>query len=115
MSANSQPSTEASSSSRKRFLRGFKSLAPNSDWFAPSILTARTVTAVAECLPFPYVKSVFGIVVFLLETIEKVKKNRDDLKDLCENITEIAVIFGEPGVVAREDGGSEAEGPVRGA
>ncbi|KAJ6564795.1 hypothetical protein B0H19DRAFT_1233545 [Mycena capillaripes] len=93
MSANSPPSTGASTSSRKRFLRGFKSLSPNSDWLAPSILTAKTVTAAAECLPFPYVKGVFGVVVVLLETVEKVKRNRDDLKDLCENITEIAVIL----------------------
>ncbi|KAJ7437969.1 hypothetical protein FB451DRAFT_1107983 [Mycena latifolia] len=43
----------------------------------------------AECLPFPYVTGVFGMVVIILETIEKVKKNRDDLKELCGNIMEI--------------------------
>ncbi|KAJ6523856.1 hypothetical protein B0H19DRAFT_1386313, partial [Mycena capillaripes] len=93
MSANSPPSAGASNSSRKRFLPGLKSLSPNSDWLAPSILTVKTVTAAAECLPFPYVKSVFGVVVVLLETVEKVKRNRDDLQSLCVNITEIAMIL----------------------
>ncbi|KAJ7348471.1 hypothetical protein DFH08DRAFT_743874 [Mycena albidolilacea] len=60
-----------------------------SDWLANSLLTARMITAAAECAPFPYVKGVFGAVVVLLETVEKVKKNRDSLKELCENITEI--------------------------
>ncbi|KAJ6564845.1 hypothetical protein B0H19DRAFT_1068345 [Mycena capillaripes] len=97
MSANSPPTVGASTSTRKRFLRGFKSLAPNSDWLAPSILTAKTVTAAAECLPFPYVKGVFGVALVVLEGVEvqfmKVKRNRDDLKELCENITEITVIL----------------------
>ncbi|KAJ7484108.1 hypothetical protein FB451DRAFT_1363712 [Mycena latifolia] len=64
----------------------------NSDWLATSLVTAKAVTAGAECLPFPYVKGVFGTVVMILETIElpqKLKKNRDDLKELCTNIMEI--------------------------
>ncbi|KAJ7105219.1 hypothetical protein C8R44DRAFT_858607 [Mycena epipterygia] len=60
-----------------------------SDWLANSLVTARTITAAAECVPFPCVKGVFGTVVVLLETVEKLKKNRDDLKELCENIVEI--------------------------
>ncbi|KAJ7431104.1 hypothetical protein FB451DRAFT_1321229 [Mycena latifolia] len=59
----------------------------NSDWLATSLVTAKAVTAGAEC--FPYVKGVFGMVVIILETIEKVKKNREDLKELCSNIMEI--------------------------
>ncbi|KAJ7484121.1 hypothetical protein FB451DRAFT_1363721 [Mycena latifolia] len=61
----------------------------NSDWLATSLVTAKAVTAGAECLPFPYVKGVFGTVVIILETIQKVKKNRDDLKELCSNIMDI--------------------------
>ncbi|KAJ7343824.1 hypothetical protein DFH08DRAFT_1081240 [Mycena albidolilacea] len=74
-------------------LQSFKSLSPNSDWLAPSILTAKTVTAAAECFPFPYVKGVFGTVVILLETVEKVKKNREDLKELCQTTMEIVTIL----------------------
>jgi hypothetical protein len=79
-----------------------------SDWLANSLLTARMIIAAAECAPFPDVKGVFGVVVVLPETVEvcsvdilqnfqsnlnlvsqKVNKNRDSLKELCENITEI--------------------------
>ncbi|KAJ6564777.1 hypothetical protein B0H19DRAFT_1259189 [Mycena capillaripes] len=93
MSANNPQSTEASSFPRKWLFRASKSLPSSSDWLAPSILTAKTVTEAAECLPFPYVKSAFGVILVLLETVQRMKKNRDDLKDLCESITDIAVIL----------------------
>ncbi|KAJ7442430.1 hypothetical protein FB451DRAFT_1568941 [Mycena latifolia] len=64
-----------------------------SDWLSNSLMAAKVVTAAAECIPFPYVKGVFGTAVSILETVEKVKKNRDDLKELCENITEIIRII----------------------
>jgi hypothetical protein len=68
------------------------------------------MTAGAECIPFPYVKGAFGMVVVILETIDvrhfislakhdshlgsqKVRKNRDDLKDLCDSIMEISGII----------------------
>jgi hypothetical protein len=70
MSSSSTPTAKASSPLQKRRFLGSKSLPQNSDWLTPSILTARTVTAAAECLPFPYVKGVFGTVVILLETVE---------------------------------------------
>ncbi|KAJ7831156.1 hypothetical protein B0H13DRAFT_2432004 [Mycena leptocephala] len=60
-----------------------------SDWLAISLLTARTITAAADAVPFPCVKGVFGTVVVLLETVEKLKKNRDNLKELCEDIMKI--------------------------
>ncbi|KAJ7938103.1 hypothetical protein B0H13DRAFT_38850 [Mycena leptocephala] len=60
-----------------------------SDWLAISLLTARTITAAADAVPFPYVNGVFGTVVVLLETVEKLKKNRDDLKELYEDIMKI--------------------------
>ncbi|KAJ7077783.1 P-loop containing nucleoside triphosphate hydrolase protein, partial [Mycena epipterygia] len=59
------------------------------NWLANSLLTAKIVTAAADSVPLPYVKGVFGTVVVLLETVEKLKKNRDDLKDLCEDVMEI--------------------------
>ncbi|KAJ7018253.1 hypothetical protein C8F04DRAFT_1243323 [Mycena alexandri] len=60
-----------------------------SEWLAPAILTARTITAAAECAPFPYITGVSGTVLILLETVQKVKKNREDLKELCNSTTEI--------------------------
>ncbi|KAJ6580477.1 hypothetical protein DFH09DRAFT_294754 [Mycena vulgaris] len=64
----------------------------SSNWLANSLLAAKTITAAAEYTPFPYIKGAFGLVVILLETVEKVKKNRDDLKELCEDIMEIVTI-----------------------
>ncbi|KAJ7018261.1 hypothetical protein C8F04DRAFT_1328470 [Mycena alexandri] len=63
------------------------------EWLAPAILTARTITAAAECAPFPYIKGVSGTVLILLETVQKVKKNREDFKELCNSTTEIVMIL----------------------
>ncbi|KAJ7089127.1 hypothetical protein C8R44DRAFT_441268 [Mycena epipterygia] len=68
------------------------SIKSDSDWLATSLLTARAVTAAAECIPFPYVKGVFGTFVIILETVEKLKRNRDDLKELCQDTVEIITI-----------------------
>ncbi|KAJ6547782.1 hypothetical protein DFH09DRAFT_1505737 [Mycena vulgaris] len=71
-----------------------------SDWLAGSLTTAKLIAAGAECIPFPYIKGVFGTVVIILETVEvrdygfvKVKRNRDDLKELCGNIMDIIKII----------------------
>ncbi|KAJ7019311.1 P-loop containing nucleoside triphosphate hydrolase protein, partial [Mycena alexandri] len=63
-----------------------------SEWLAQSI---QTVKVLAELVPVPYVKGVLGVVVILLETVEKVQKNRDELKELCENTLRVAVSLGE--------------------
>ncbi|KAJ6543183.1 hypothetical protein B0H10DRAFT_2181414 [Mycena sp. CBHHK59/15] len=65
------------------------------DWLANFILTAKTITAAAELLPFPYVKGVFGAVVPILEAVQKVVKNQDDFKDLCASIVEIVTMLQE--------------------
>ncbi|KAJ7433397.1 hypothetical protein FB451DRAFT_327717 [Mycena latifolia] len=96
MSATNPPNTPTTAASQqpRRTLRAFKlSSQSQSDWLANSLTTAKTVTAAAESLPFPYVKGVFGTVVIILETMEKIKKNREDLKELCENIMEIIKII----------------------
>ncbi|KAJ7446621.1 hypothetical protein FB451DRAFT_1567828 [Mycena latifolia] len=96
MSATNLPNTPTTAASQqpRRTLRAFKlSSQSQSDWLANSLTTAKTVTAAAESLPFPYVKGVFGTVVIILETVEKIKKNREDLKELCENIMEIIKII----------------------
>ncbi|KAJ7463359.1 hypothetical protein FB451DRAFT_1180451 [Mycena latifolia] len=54
----------------------------NSDWLPAFIFTAKAIAAAGESLPFPYVKGVFGSAVFLLETVQKVQKNRDSMKEL---------------------------------
>ncbi|KAJ7668162.1 hypothetical protein B0H14DRAFT_1042030 [Mycena olivaceomarginata] len=57
------------------------------------ILAVKTVAAGAEFIPLPYLRAVFGTVVVLLETVDKMKKNRDDLRDLCASTFEIVLIL----------------------
>ncbi|KAJ7463650.1 P-loop containing nucleoside triphosphate hydrolase protein [Mycena latifolia] len=73
-----------------------------SDWLPALILNAKAISAGAESLPFPYAKGVFGTTVFLLETVEKrvsfgvlqkVRKNRDDMKELCADAVDIITIL----------------------
>ncbi|KAJ7205257.1 hypothetical protein GGX14DRAFT_136460 [Mycena pura] len=66
---------------------------PATDWLAPYLVTAKAITAAGEMVPFPYLKGVFGTAVLVLETIQKVKKNRDNMKDLCGNIVQIMNIM----------------------
>ncbi|KAJ7446627.1 hypothetical protein FB451DRAFT_789392 [Mycena latifolia] len=67
-------------------------LSSNADWLSPLIFNAKAINAGVEPLPFPYVKGVFGTVVFLLETVEKVQKNRDSLKELCADTVDIITV-----------------------
>ncbi|KAJ7224659.1 hypothetical protein GGX14DRAFT_651309 [Mycena pura] len=59
------------------------------NWLGPVLLTVRVATASADILPFTYVKGIFATITTVLEAVEKVKKNRDVLKELCEDIAEI--------------------------
>ncbi|KAJ7190150.1 hypothetical protein GGX14DRAFT_606514 [Mycena pura] len=82
--------TSASVSSPKRQLQA--AAKSKVKWLGPVLLTVRVATASAEIVPFPYVKGVFGTITTVLEAVEKVKKNRDVLKELCEDIAEITNI-----------------------
>ncbi|KAJ7463243.1 hypothetical protein FB451DRAFT_1370720 [Mycena latifolia] len=73
--------------------RALESSAPDTDWLATLLFNARTMTAGAGVLPFPYVQGVFGTAVFLLETVQKVQRNRDDMKELCSDIVDIITII----------------------
>ncbi|KAF7366941.1 hypothetical protein MSAN_00952800 [Mycena sanguinolenta] len=95
MSASTTPTAagSVSSPSKKKTVRASKSPSHStSDWIGTSLLTAKAIAAGAECIPFPYVKGVFGVVISLLETVEKVKKNQDDLRDLCDDTLTIMKI-----------------------
>ncbi|KAJ7342743.1 hypothetical protein DFH08DRAFT_962791 [Mycena albidolilacea] len=59
------------------------------EWLAHMILGVKTIAAGAEFIPVPYIRAAYGTVVILLETVDKMKKNREDLLDLCESIVEI--------------------------
>ncbi|KAJ6547959.1 hypothetical protein DFH09DRAFT_632177 [Mycena vulgaris] len=108
MSAPPNPASSTSPQTQAKGSRVFKSKSSSqskSDWLAASLTTAKLIAAGAECIPFPYVKGVFGTVVVILETVEKVKRNRDDLKELCGNIVEIIKITQDQ-LVAHGDTGA---------
>ncbi|KAJ6503146.1 hypothetical protein DFH09DRAFT_1289496 [Mycena vulgaris] len=108
MSAPPNPASSTSPQTQAKGSRVFKSKSSSqskSDWLAASLTTAKLIAAGAECIPFPYVKGVFGTVVVILETVEKVKRNRDDLKELCGNIVEIIKIIQDQ-LVAHGDTGA---------
>ncbi|KAJ7213883.1 hypothetical protein GGX14DRAFT_617615 [Mycena pura] len=88
MSAHSHSTTMAAFS----IPSGKGPLPASRDWLGPIIMTIQVVTASTELVPFPYVKGVLETVRTVLEAVEKVKKNRDTLKELCEDIAEIASI-----------------------
>ncbi|KAJ6603453.1 hypothetical protein DFH09DRAFT_1301258 [Mycena vulgaris] len=60
-----------------------------SDWLPNLIVAAKLIKDAGEAIPVPYVKAAFGIVVTLLETVQKVKRNRDDWKEVCGSAVEI--------------------------
>ncbi|KAJ6522261.1 hypothetical protein B0H19DRAFT_1086178 [Mycena capillaripes] len=64
-----------------------------SSWLGPSIQATKAVTAAAELLPFPYIKNVLVTILTLLQAVEKIKKNREDLKELCESTMGIVAIL----------------------
>ncbi|KAJ7765811.1 hypothetical protein B0H14DRAFT_3510149 [Mycena olivaceomarginata] len=55
------------------------------------ILAVKTIAAGAEFVPVPYIRAAFGTVAIFLET--KMKKNRDDLRDLCAGTVEIVLLL----------------------
>ncbi|KAJ7729346.1 hypothetical protein B0H16DRAFT_229007 [Mycena metata] len=92
--STTSPPTSGSPAPPTTMLRPFKAPPKSkSDWLAPAILTAKTITAAAECAPFPYIRGVAGSVLILLETVVAVKKNREDLEDLCSSSIEIITIL----------------------
>ncbi|KAJ7027809.1 hypothetical protein C8F04DRAFT_1121392 [Mycena alexandri] len=63
------------------------------DWLAHMILAVKTVAAGAEFIPLPYIRAAFGTVVIFLETVDNMKKNRNDLRELCEGTVEIVILL----------------------
>ncbi|KAJ7788544.1 hypothetical protein B0H13DRAFT_2395023 [Mycena leptocephala] len=76
-------------------LQRLKSSSSHSDWLSHCIHIATILKETADLVPVSYVKGAVGTVVILLETVEKVKQNREDLQELCENTMRIAVYLGE--------------------
>ncbi|KAJ7921599.1 hypothetical protein B0H13DRAFT_2415382 [Mycena leptocephala] len=76
-------------------LQPLPSSTSHSDWLSHCIHIAKILREAADLVPVSYLKGAVGTVVILLETVEKVKQNREDLQELCENTTRFAVYLGE--------------------
>ncbi|KAJ7124272.1 hypothetical protein C8R44DRAFT_875329 [Mycena epipterygia] len=62
-------------------------------WVEALLFNAKLITAGADALPFPYVKGVFGTVIFLLEAVQKVKQNQESMKELCRDTVDIITLL----------------------
>ncbi|KAJ7838653.1 P-loop containing nucleoside triphosphate hydrolase protein, partial [Mycena olivaceomarginata] len=60
-----------------------------SDWLLKSIMIVKLAKDGAEAIPFSFVKGVFGMVLTLLETVQKAKENHDNLREVCAHALEI--------------------------
>ncbi|KAJ7101190.1 hypothetical protein C8R44DRAFT_946677 [Mycena epipterygia] len=65
----------------------------NPVWLEALLFNAKMITAGADALPFPYVKGIFGTVVFLLEAVQKVKQNQESMKELCGDTVDIITVL----------------------
>lgn len=83
------------------------------DWLPDMIFAAKALAAGAQFVPLPCVRAAFDTVVTFLETVnvcsqksslllggsfvplQKIKKNREDLRDLCASTLEIIIIVQE--------------------
>ncbi|KAJ7714751.1 hypothetical protein B0H16DRAFT_520140 [Mycena metata] len=77
------------------FHRDPPSSSSSRDWLGNCILAARVICASADYVPFPYIKTVFGTALAFLETVERIKQNRDDLEELCLSTLQIVSILKE--------------------
>ncbi|KAJ7115196.1 hypothetical protein C8R44DRAFT_221848 [Mycena epipterygia] len=81
--SNLQIPVDSSPSQKQRGkpLRGTTHPSPTSNptWLETLLFNANMITAGADSLPFPYVKGVFGMAVFLLESVqvERTVPNRE--------------------------------------
>ncbi|KAJ7099119.1 hypothetical protein C8R44DRAFT_354966 [Mycena epipterygia] len=62
-------------------------------WLEALLFNAKLIMAGADAFPFPYVKGIFGTVVFLLETVQKVKQNQESMKELCGDTVDIITVL----------------------
>ncbi|KAJ7101074.1 hypothetical protein C8R44DRAFT_859266 [Mycena epipterygia] len=65
----------------------------NPAWLEALLFNVKMITAGADVLPFPYVKGIFGTVVFLLEAVQKVKQNQESMKELCGDTVDIITVL----------------------
>ncbi|KAJ7757339.1 hypothetical protein DFH07DRAFT_772821 [Mycena maculata] len=63
------------------------------DWLPRMMSAVKMMAVAAEFIPLPYISASFSAVVLLLETVDRMKRNRGDLKELCATVTGIILIL----------------------
>ncbi|KAJ7711878.1 hypothetical protein B0H16DRAFT_1744743 [Mycena metata] len=95
--SSSTPSSSAPPPWRRGAFRPFKatsrSLSCKSEGLAFLIMAVEAATAAGEFAPFPYIKGACGTFVTLPKAVENIRRNQEDLKELCEKIKEIVDIL----------------------
>ncbi|KAJ7088320.1 hypothetical protein C8R44DRAFT_844518 [Mycena epipterygia] len=93
MSASTPQNTLVSRPSQQRGKPSKASQSSSSAWLEALLFNAKLMAAGADAFPFPYVKGVFGTVVFLLEAVQKVKQNQESMKELCGDTVDIITVL----------------------
>ncbi|KAJ7083567.1 hypothetical protein C8R44DRAFT_862422 [Mycena epipterygia] len=93
MSASTPQKTLVSRSSQQQGQPSKASQSSSPAWLEGLLFNAKLMAAGADAFPFPYVKGVFGTVVFLLEAVQKVKQNQESMKELCGDTMDIITVL----------------------
>ncbi|KAJ7734474.1 hypothetical protein B0H16DRAFT_1695868 [Mycena metata] len=97
MSSGSTSTSPPPTPKRKGAFRPFKATSRSSgrksDSLALLIAAAEAATTAGQFAPFPCVQGACGTFVTLLKAVENVRRNQEDLAELCEKIKEIVDIL----------------------
>ncbi|KAF8637121.1 hypothetical protein AX17_003025 [Amanita inopinata Kibby_2008] len=64
-----------------------------SDWLGDIIKIARITAAASELSPFPFIKGAVNIFIALLEPLQQMQKNKNDYRDLAEEVCKLIVML----------------------
>ncbi|KAJ7099219.1 hypothetical protein C8R44DRAFT_888675 [Mycena epipterygia] len=92
MSASTPQNSLVSHPSQQQGQPSKASQSSNPAWLA-LLFNAKLIMAGADAFPFPYVKGIFGTVVFLLEAVQKVKQNQESMRELCGDTVNIITVL----------------------
>ncbi|PFH50179.1 hypothetical protein AMATHDRAFT_4185 [Amanita thiersii Skay4041] len=64
-----------------------------SDWLADILKIARIAAAASDLAPFPYIKGAVNVFIALLEPIQQLKKNKEDFRELAEEVCKLIILL----------------------
>ncbi|KIL59250.1 hypothetical protein M378DRAFT_188020 [Amanita muscaria Koide BX008] len=63
------------------------------DWCGDIIKVTTIIANASDLTPFPYIKSAANILVALLEPLQQLQKNKDDFRELAEEICKLLIML----------------------